>query len=162
MSSSHRRSHMLERPPRRPRLMNTSRIEATPTRLAQSSRIDPWNLDQVQPMSRAAEQGWVFITCSPHRPQSRMEGRLPRMTLGQGPTCSFLSRSKYDVFPIMPGSIDTWCPRTGRDWVDVSGTSKAASTSKTCHRKGCAGECDKPQRRPHAPWTKGRLALARI
>lgn len=147
--------------------MNTSCNEATPTRLAQSSRIDPSSLDQVPPMSRAAEQGWVFITCSPHRPRSRMEGRLPRMALGQRPTCSFLSRSKYDVFPIMPGSIDTWCPRTESDWVESGGflgSSKAANTWKTCHRKGCAGECDNPnlERLPTRREARGGLALDRI
>lgn len=77
-----------------------------------------------------------------------MEGRLPRMTLGQRPTCSFLSRGKYDVFPIMPGSNATWCPRMECDWVGIWDLQRLRTLPKTCHRKGCAGEpggCDKPQ-----------------
>lgn len=108
--------------PRGPRLLHTSRVETTSTRFAPASRVDPSGLDQVQPMSRTAEVGWVLITCSPTRNPFQGGGPSPSNDV---PDTDLLLcvweqiRRKYDVFPIMPGSSDTWCLRTGRDWVGV-------------------------------------------
>lgn len=128
--------------------MHTCRMEATPTRLEQRPGS---SLYQVQPMSRAAEQGWIFhnlLTHAGHIPGG-VEGRCPRMTLDQRPTCSLCLGPNTTYSPSFRAPATHGGP--GRSVIGcVYEIFKAANTSKrpVTERKGCcAGECDIPTRR---------------
>lgn len=164
MSSSQESPHI--GPPKRPRLMNTSHLVSKRyppgSHRVQDRHLKSGSGTADEPSSRTAQQGWVFITCSPYGASCRWEGQPSRIAWRPRTTCSFLSRGKYDVFTILPGCNHAWCPsrsRIRRDWVslwqiqscnhfqDLSpGATQASATTQAFPRV-----CE-----------QGRLALARI
>lgn len=122
--------------------MNTISYRRHTHRVGTASRIDPRGLDQIQPMSRAAEQGRVLRTCSPGRARSQglmREGGSPSSNdVAGGRPAPFCLGANTTCSPSCRAATTTWSRMVSPDGAVIGSVSGILKASNTCQRKGTA------------------------